>query len=112
MNKSTVKTCETINYKIYIAGDYNVARSTINKFCFENGSCFTITPTTYVYTAGEETGIIVGIINYPRLPKIDSELLELAEKVGELLRKELNQDSFTIEGPDFTYFYSWRETRK
>ena len=100
-----------MSYKIYIAGDYNVARQTLNKFCFENGSCFTITPTTYIYTAGEEAGIIVGLINYPRFPKTDASLLELAEKVAELLRKELNQDSFTIEGPDYTNFYSWRENR-
>lgn len=51
---------------IFIAGDFDEARDLCRAFCDEEGLCVTVTPTTYVYTGGEEDGVIVGLINYPR----------------------------------------------
>lgn len=41
---------------IFIAGDPDAARRICRNFCDEEGLCVTVTPTTYVYTGGDENG--------------------------------------------------------
>lgn len=62
------KTCTSYPVSIFMAGDYNAAREICRAYCDEVGYCVTVTPTSYVYTGGEESGFIVGLINYPRFP--------------------------------------------
>ena len=70
--------------------------------------CVTVTPTTYVYTGGEEDGMIVGLINYPRFPASPDNLWERAEDIGDALRTALGQQSYTIQAPDKTVWFSHR----
>lgn len=37
------------------------------------GLCVTVTPTTFIFTGGEESGAAVGLINYPRFSSENSE---------------------------------------
>ena len=67
--------------------------------------CVTVTPTKYVYTDGEEDGVIVGIINYPRFPKYFHELFSVAEEIAGKLCIDLGQQSYSIDTPTETHWY-------
>lgn len=104
-----IETVGSYSLTIHMAGDYHVARNVVREFCDEEGLCVTISPTSYIYTGGHEEGIRVGLINYPRFPKTPAELRVIATRLAYRLRGALLQDSFTIEAPDNTTWFSWRE---
>lgn len=99
----------TIEYTIFIAGEYNKAEQVARAYCDREGFCVTVSKTKYVYSFGEEEGIIVGLINYPRFPKTQDELHNHAITLANLLKDALNQKSFSIQGPKKTEWFSWRE---
>lgn len=90
---------------IYIAGDESVARQTCREFC-ASGACVTVTPTTYVYTGGAESGVIVGFIDYARFP--GQPLLPKAEALAQLLADRLFQSSYSIVTESESRWYSAR----
>lgn len=98
----------TYTATIYIAGDAKAAERTCRLFCNANGFCVTVTPTTYIYTGGAESGVIVGCINYPRFPSDPSDLFAKATDLAEMLRTDLVQHSYTIVAPDRTVWVSER----
>jgi hypothetical protein len=75
-----VKTVDTFTASIYLAGDIGTARSWLRQFCYARGFCVTVTPSTFIYTGGEEDGLCVGL--YPRFPstpdEVESRALEIA----------------------------------
>jgi hypothetical protein len=79
-----------------MAGDVDHAKQVIRRWCAEVPCCVTVTPTTYIYRGGEESGFVVGFRNYPRFSSDAGSLLSRAEVLGELLRDELGQDSYMI----------------
>jgi hypothetical protein len=89
---------------IFIAGDPGHAKRICREHCDQVGLCVTVTPTTYVYTGGEELGVIVGLINYPRFPSSSADIWQRAEALALHLRVR----SFTLQAPDKTVWYSWR----
>jgi nitrate reductase beta subunit len=93
---------------IFIAGHYDAALAACQEFCDDHGLCVTVTPTEYVYTNGRESGVIVGLINYPRFPSNQSDLEATAVKLAEYLLVNLVQLSFTIQTPKHTTWYSNR----
>lgn len=95
-------------YKIWIAGDYQDALRAIREFC-EDGACFAVQPVDYVYTGGMESGVCVTRINYPRFPADDEKISEQMNRLAEHLRDQLFQDSYSIEGPKETVWFSRRE---
>jgi hypothetical protein len=94
---------------IHIGGDPFRARQICRSFCDDVGLCVTVTDTDYIYSYGSEAGVRVGLINYPRFPKDRREIEETAYKLACRLRHELDQQSFTIESPDRSVWFSWRE---
>ncbi len=78
-------TLPTYQVQIFMAGDFVTAGRVLREFCYQAGACFTITPTKFFYTGGEEDGFFVGLVNYPRFPSdvelIDARALALAEKL-------------------------------
>lgn len=94
---------------IFIAGK-DVARAEIicGDFCLDVGLCVTVTLTEYVYTGGQEFGLIIGLINYPRFPSSPEELFATAENLAARLCAELKQQSYTIQAPDKTVWFSHR----
>jgi hypothetical protein len=102
------ETCHTIRFDIFIAGDIEQAKQVCRQYCFEIGLCVTVEPVTYIYTGGEEAGIRVGLINYPRFPTTKEALGEKAAVLGMELMSRLHQHSFSIVGPDETTWYSRR----
>lgn len=93
---------------IFIAGDYERARQIAREFCMNVGACVTVTATTYIYTGGEEAGVIVGLINYPRFPATQDDILTRAEGLAGDLMHGLCQHSYTIQTPNKTYWHSRR----
>jgi len=93
--------------RIWIAGDYRDACRSVREFC-EEGACFAVSPADYIYTGGAEAGVVVTRINYPRFPKEPQEIWDQCERLAEKMRADLCQDSFAIEGPTQTFWYSRR----
>lgn len=77
-----VATAQTIRFDIFIAGDVETAKSICRKHCFDVGLCVTVEPISYIYTGGEEVGVRVGLINYPRFPTTKSVLRQKAHALG------------------------------
>lgn len=101
------KSEKTIAVTIYIAGDLDVARQTCREFCMR-GLCVTVEPTEFVYTGGAETGVRVGLLNYPRFPSKPVDILADAVDLANLLRERLCQHSWLIVTPTETH---WSSTR-
>lgn len=94
---------------IFIAGEPWRAQAVCSDFCDAVGLCVTVTETSYRYTGGAEQGVIVGLINYPRFPKEPSEIWAQAEALAARLCAGLSQQSYTIQAPDKTVWFSHRE---
>lgn len=104
----TIKAVSSYPVSIFIAGDVNLAKTICREFCDREGLCVTVTPTTYVFTGGEEDGVIIGLINYPRFPTEPGQLQRTAAALAQELREKLEQTSFTIQTPELTTWSSWR----
>ncbi len=101
-------TAPSLTFRIWIAGNYGDALRACREFCSNEGACFAVSRAAYPYTGGMEDGVCVTLINYPRFPKSEAELADKAMRMGEHLKDRLFQDSFTVEGPQETF---WASTR-
>lgn len=101
-------TAPTIRFDIFIAGDIEQAKQACREYCFDVGLCVTVEPISYIYTGGEEAGVRVGLINYPRFPADDASIHKKAAALGHLLMERLCQHSFSVVGPEQTEWYSRR----
>lgn len=103
------QSCASLPISIFMAGDYAAAKDICRAYCDDVGFCVTVTPTSYIYTGGEEPGFIVGIINYPRFPASQADLARHAVVISDMLRNALGQESYSIQYPDSTVWHSWRD---
>jgi len=104
------KSAPSRTYRIWIAGDFDTARKIAREYCL-TGFCVSLQRTEYIYTFGEETGICVTILNYPRFPLPQTELQAHAIELGYQLADGLCQGSFSVEGPEETIFVSRRDEK-
>lgn len=81
---------------IFIAGDINVIKQACREFCMSVGLCVNIKEVDFIYTAGEEHGAEIGLINYMRFPSSEEDLLEKAERLGEMIMERACQRSFSV----------------
>jgi hypothetical protein len=103
------KTCQTHVIKIYISGDRNLARQVLQEYVMR-GACVSISEEEYIYTMGNEAGIVVNLINYPRFPKTEKQLLDQALDLADELLVKLFQGSCTVvDYNGDSYFKSRRE---
>lgn len=105
----TIRTAPTFTAQIYIAGDIDATRTALRRYTLDVGLCVTLEPVEFVYTGGLETGVRVGLINYPRFPKSPLKLASEAKRLASYLRAELCQHSFSIVMPDETIWDSFRD---
>jgi hypothetical protein len=98
----------SFNVIVYLAGDFETARTSLRKQFMENGLCVTLTRTSFIYTAGVEEGIAVGFVNYPRFPKSHEEILERAKSVALKLMDDLCQWSALVVSPEETIWLNQR----
>jgi hypothetical protein len=92
--------------RIYIAGNRADAERVCRQLAFSKGACVTVTPTEYVYSGGQESGVIVGLINYPRFPMTPEQIDEEALWIAAHLQEALHQRSYTIETPTRTRWFT------
>jgi hypothetical protein len=72
------------------------------RYVENNGLGVTVTPTHFVYPGGNEPGVIVGLIDYPRFPKNPEIIRWHALLLGGMLKDELRQERLSIVFPDKT----------
>lgn len=109
MTEPTIATSPTIRVEIFIAGDLQQAMQVCREWCMEVGACVTVDPVDYIYTGGEESGVRVGFINYPRFPSDADALMSRAGALAERLMHRLCQHSYSIVGPENTIWFSRRQ---
>lgn len=102
------KDAPTYWVKIYAAGPIEVAKQILREECLRAGLCVTIEPTDFIYTGGEETGYVVGLLNYPRFPCEPFNLWQRALHIAELLVGGTHQHSVLLMAPDNTLWLSRR----
>lgn len=102
------KSASSYTHRVWIAGDYHDAVRACREFT-EAGLCVAVQPADYVYTYGMETGVCVTLINYPRFPAPQREMQDKAVALGKHLMDRLSQGSFSVEGPNETFWFSRRE---
>ena len=90
------KTEQTFSVDIFMAGDVAQAKHVCREFCREVGLCVTVTETAFIYTGGEEAGVRIGLVNYPRFPDTPHNILNKAERLARLLLDRLFQDSVLL----------------
>ena len=103
-----MKTKKGINIQVWCGlkeRDTNVlhtikeVKAICQKFVDEVGECVSVTPTDFIYTKGNEKGVNVGFIQYPRFPRKKKEIKRRAIQLATLLMFELNQYKVTITTP-------------
>lgn len=92
---------------IFVAGAPEVAREVCQEFCLR-GLCVSVSPCDFVYTGGRETGVRVGLINYPRFPSAPEAILATALDLAELLMVKMHQGSASVVASDKTVWLSRR----
>lgn len=92
-------TTETKSYevKIFIAGSLEQIKQACRMYCSDVGLCVTVTPTTYIYTYGEEEGAIIGLINYPRFPAEREAIMKKATELAQSIMISCRQKAYTIQ---------------
>jgi hypothetical protein len=103
-----IEQCPTYFARIYIAGDFQTIKQVCREHCMEIGLCVTVEPTTYIYTGGEESGAVIGLINYPRFPSEPTEIRANAEDLAMKIMERCCQHSFSIMTPETTAWHSRR----
>ena len=109
MVKPLVKRARSFPITIHIAGKYSTAEKILQEYCDEIGFCVTLKMVEYIYKGGNEHGLQVGLINYPRFPSDATTLTAKAIEIAERLREGLKQESYSIETPVETIWYSYRK---
>lgn len=100
----------TYTVRLYMAGDIERAKCLLRAECYppNEGLCVTVEPTTFIYTGGQETGFVVGFVNYPRFPKPAAELFARARQIAERLIPALCQWSALLAASDRTVWLNAR----
>ena len=104
---TTIKQEPSCPVHIYIAGNYDDAARACREYCCR-GACVRLSRADYIYTGGQESGLVVSFINYPRFPASEAEIMEQARALAAMLLDALYQKSCTIEGPTQTIWISNR----
>lgn len=93
-----MNTVSTHQVTIWMAGDLATAHRVCREHCYAEGACFTITPSKFIYTGGEEDGIAIGLANYPRFPSTYVETHDRARALATKLLSALNQRTCLLVG--------------
>lgn len=104
----TEKTSATYQIKIYLSGSIELIKNACREYCMI-GLCVTVSPTLFIYTGGEEFGVEIGLLNYPRFPDTSESLLKKATELAVKCRDKAFQNSYLIVTPEETI---WNSIRK
>jgi hypothetical protein len=97
----------TYNVAVYVAGPHAEAERICREYVL-TGLCVTVEPVEFIYTGGQERGVRVGLINYPRFPAEPAEIFAKAEDLAMRLIEGMHQHSASIVATDKTVWLSRR----
>ena len=103
-----IESVDTFWVRIYISGPLAVAEQLLRQECLREGLCVTIDPTKFIYTGGEESGYVVGLVNYPRFLTTPDLLWARARSLAELLLAGTFQQSVLLVSPARSLWLSVR----
>jgi len=90
---------DTVVVTIHMAGDLEEAKRLLRKACYYQGLCVTVSAETFIYTGGEEEGVRIGFVNYPRFPSDLPTIQDRAVALAEQLVVDLCQKTALVVGP-------------
>ena len=73
------------------------------QFCNKVGLGLTLKENEFIYKDGYETGVEIGLINYPRFPKTNDEILMVSLELASILKEEFKQHRVSVVCTDKTY---------
>jgi hypothetical protein len=97
-----IKTEPTFWARIYMAGPIDVIKQRLRLECIKEGLCVTVEPTLFIYTGGEEAGVVIQLINYPRFPSTPEAIYERAEQIAHNLISHACQNTALVMTPQKT----------
>lgn len=104
--ETSSSTANTHVVRIYISGPVQLIEQVCREECCEDPICVTVEPTKFIYTRGEESGAVVGLLNYPRFPKNITEINTRARRLAENLLARTFQRNVLIVTPTETELIS------
>lgn len=102
-------TAEAFRVRIYLSGPQAVIEQECRAECLREGLCVTVEPTRFIYTGGEETGCVVGLLSYPRFPTTKDSLRKRAEALALRLLAATHQHSVLVVSDEEAAWFSVRE---
>ena len=102
------KTSKTWWAWIYVGGDYHTAEGICRQGCFPCGLCVTIEQIQYVFAGGSETGVRIGLIQYPPFEEDEATLRGKAIRLARMVAEANHQWSYSVVMPGETEFWSRR----
>jgi hypothetical protein len=96
----------TYRIQLFLAGPIEVAKQLIRREVLKGGLCVTVSPTDYLYMGGEESGYVVGLLQYPRFPESIESLQQKARNLMQILLEGTCQRSALMVTPDTTEWVS------
>ena len=106
--QDTVKQSAAYAVAIWVAGDADDARRLCRQYCMEIGLCVTVTDCDFIYTGGQESGVRIGLLNYPRFDEGADVIWRKAEDLAHRLRAGLCQHSVLIQDDNKAVWLSCR----
>lgn len=106
--ETTVPTCTISIYvglkerESEIVHSVDEVRDAVKRYCNDIGFCVSLTQTEFIYTNGSESGVIIGLINYPRFPSNEDVLWRHALNIAAFLQCTCGQLRVSIVGPTDT----------
>ena len=83
--------------------DKKLAIECIQGFCDTIKVCVTVENVEFIYPNGNESGIKVGFINYPRFPQTSEHITNVALKLAKQLKQLYKQYRVSVVTSDQTY---------
>lgn len=102
------RTEKTYWVRLYLSGPLPVIEQACRRECLEEGLCVTVEPTRFIYTGGEETGAVVGLLNYPRFPSTPKSLRDRGRVLAIRLLDATCQHSVLVMTPEDTEWITKR----
>lgn len=103
----TEREAPTFRADIHIAGSRAAATEACREFCLR-GLCVTIAEEDFIYTGGMESGVRIGLINYPRFPSDSQAIFDKALTLARFLIERLHQQSCCVVADVSTVWLSRR----
>ncbi len=77
-------------------------RKLLKEYCDTHKLAVTLTETEFIYVDGDEPGVVVGLINYPRFPSKPEDIRCRALEIAKILQIRLKQERVSIVTPSET----------